>query len=359
MRARTMVTRAHTRKLGMNRRPDVSLTFALCASLVLHGLLSLALAEAFVRDAGARIWLPPPAQRAVHVAEADAPMPRFELDEDPRRRLGDAGGTGYAIDESPGQKQLLARQGAQDQPMLSRDPVGPGRVGDDPSEWTAAPGDGGATEPAQLPEPAFASPPAAHALGITAPVRADVAPPEPGTVPPTHVQDAPDSPDAPDQTAPAHPAREAAATPAAPPAPAVPSADHANANANARPGPRVAADPAPKGESELDPVAVVGTMDFRSGSTTVRAGRKHRIIRPRLTLDAKLDLATMGSTYIVLRMRLDASGNVTSSEVARSSGSDSVDQIFKVTSYEWWFDPARDERDRPTTDAFQFVIRIN
>jgi TonB family protein len=128
----------------------------------------------------------------------------------------------------------------------------------------------------------------------------------------------------------------------------------------ARPGPRVAADPAPKGESELDPVSVIGTMDFRSGSTTVRAGRKHRIIRPRLTLDAKLDLVSMGSTYVILRMRLDESGNVTSSEVARSSGSDSVDQVFKVTSYEWWFEPARDaSSNAPVKDQFQFVIRIN
>jgi TonB family protein len=101
-------------------------------------------------------------------------------------------------------------------------------------------------------------------------------------------------------------------------------------------------------------------MDFRSGSTTVRAGRKHKIIRPQLTLDAKLDLVTMGSTYIILRMCLDESGNVTSSEIVRSSGSESVDQVFKVTSYEWWFEPARDaSSNAPVKDQFQFVIRIN
>jgi hypothetical protein len=350
----------------MNRRADVSLTFALCASLALHGLLSLALAEAFVREVGARIWLPPPAPRALHPAEADAPLPRFDLEEDPRRRLGDAGGTGYAIDESPGDKQLLARHGALDQPMLSRDPIGPGRVGDDPSEWTAAPGEGGAAEPLRLPAPVFASTPEAHVLGIAPPVAVEVArrepvtvaPPEPVTVAPAHAEDAPDSTDASGETAPAQPAREGAATPIASPAPAAPGGDPGSAGA--RPGPRVAADPAPRGESEIDPVAVVGTMDFRSGSTTVRAGRKHRIIRPRLTLDAKLDLATMGSTYVILLMRLDERGNVTSSEIARSSGSDSVDQVFKVTSYEWWFEPARDSSaNRPVPDQFQFVIRIN
>jgi TonB family protein len=127
----------------------------------------------------------------------------------------------------------------------------------------------------------------------------------------------------------------------------------------ARPGPRTSADPAPKGTSELDPVSVVGTMDFRSGSTTVRAGRKHKLVRPRLTLDAKLDLATLGSTYVVLGMRLDAAGNVVNSEVVRSSGSGSLDQIVKVTSYEWWFEPARDASNQPAADAFQFVIRIN
>ena len=38
----------------------------------------------------------------------------------------------------------------------------------------------------------------------------------------------------------------------------------------------------------------------------------------------------------------------------------SADQVFKVTSYEWWFEPARDDSsDRPVRDDFQFVIRIN
>ena len=331
----------------MNRRADVSLTFALCASLVLHGLLSLALAEAFVRDVGARIWLPPPAQRPL--AEADAPVPRFDLDEDPRRRLGDAAGTGYAIDESPGEHQLLARQGSLDQPMLSRDPVGRGRVGDEPSEWTAPPGEGGATDAARLPSPTFASASDAQAVGIPSPVNAPS--------PPSQVE-APRDPDgdvASDEATPPQAAPQPAVAMNAPTVAAAPASDGA-----ARPGPRVAADPAPKGESELDPVSVIGTMDFRSGSTTVRAGRKHKIIRPRLTLDAKLDLVTLGSTYVILRMRLDESGNVTSSEIARSSGSDSVDQVFKVTSYEWWFEPARDATSNlPVKDQFQFVIRIN
>jgi len=334
----------------MNRRADVSLTFALCASLVLHGLLSLALAEAFVRDVGGRIWLPPPPQRVQALAEADAPLPRFDLQEDPRRRLGDAGGTGYAIDESPGENQLLARQGSLDQPMLSRDPVGPGRVGDQPSEWTAPPGDGGAVDAARLPSPAFASATDAQAVGMTSPVNAPSAPPSPIEAPRDPDGDAASAEAIPPQNAP-----QPAVAMNAPSAVAVPATDGA-----ARPGPRVVADPAPKGDSELDPVSVVGTMDFRSGSTTVRAGRKHKIIRPQLTLDAKLDLVTMGSTYIILRMCLDESGNVTSSEIVRSSGSESVDQVFKVTSYEWWFEPARDaSSNAPVKDQFQFVIRIN
>ena len=333
----------------MNRRADVSLTFALCASLVLHGLLSLALAEAFVRDVGGRIWLAAPS-RGQALAEAEAPLPRFDLDEDPRRRLGDAEGTGYAIDESPGERQLLARQGAVDQPMLSRDPVGPGRVGDEPSEWTLAPGDGGATDSARLPSPAFASAADAPAVGIAA----SAAVPSAASHPRNEVARDPAGDLAAAQATPDQMTAPSAVAPSAAPPPAASAGD-----GDARPGPRVAADPAPKGESELDPVSVVGTMDFRNGSTTVRAGRKHKIIRPRLTLDAKLDLVSLGSTYLILRMRLDESGNVTSSEVARSSGSNSVDQVFKVTSYEWWFEPARDQRNRPTTDLFQFVIRIS
>jgi outer membrane biosynthesis protein TonB len=336
-------------------RSDVSLTFALCASLVLHAVLSLALAEAYVRDAGGRIWLPGLGRAAA--AEAEAPLPRFDFQEDPRRRLGDVAGTGYAIDESPGAQPMRARDGALDQPMLSRDPVGPGRVGNEPSEWTLPPGAGGASGARELPAPTFASPPAeAQVVGIQ--------PSPPREEPPTVAANAEQRADVIESTE-GDAARSTAQTPPPQPAAAMTApAPSVGAAADApdapRPGPRTSADPAPKGESEIDPVSVGGAMDFRTGSTTVRAGRKHRIVRPRLTLDAKLDLVSLGSTYLILRLRLDAAGNVTSSEVARSSGSASLDQVFKVTSYEWWFDPARDaSSNRPVPDDFQFIIRIN
>ena len=60
----------------------------------------------------------------------------------------------------------------------------------------------------------------------------------------------------------------------------------------------IAADPAPKGESELDPVSMIGSVEFRRGSTVARLGRKHKLVRPKLTVAGQIDLWTMGRTMI-------------------------------------------------------------
>ncbi len=125
------------------------------------------------------------------------------------------------------------------------------------------------------------------------------------------------------------------------------------------PGPQYAADPAPKGESEIDPVSMIGSVEFRRGSTIARLGRKHKLTRPRLTLGSKVDLLTMGGTALVLKIHTDATGNVTSADVARSSGSTDLDQLFKVTAYDWWFEPPMDAAKVAREDTFLFTIRIN
>jgi TonB family protein len=127
----------------------------------------------------------------------------------------------------------------------------------------------------------------------------------------------------------------------------------------ARPGAPTAADPAPRGESEIDPISVIGSVDFRRGSTVARLGRAHKLTRPRMTLGGKVDLMTIGSTLLVLKLSTDATGNVSSVDVARSSGSDDVDQLFRVTAYDWWFEPPKTDAGKPRPDTFLFVIRIN
>jgi len=354
----------------MNRR-DVSFTFALCASLVLHALLSWAAAEMYVRDVGGWIWLP--GVNRLGPAEADAPpLPGFYKDEDPRLRLGDQDGTGYAIDESPGDQPLQAREGLQDQPFLSRDPAGMGQVGDLPSEWTLAPGQGGSNA-APLPAPSFATEGPELAVGI--PLPSEAKPPFSARNLEPEAQEVDDDPSAnqnvrtepepPDSSenastpSLAQPQPQAAAAAVTPPAVPAVAAPQVPGERPGRPGPPNSADPAPEGDSEIDPVSIIGSMDFRSGATSVRQGRKHKLIRPRLTLDARLDLLQLGSTVIVLKIRLDPAGNVTSSEVAKSSGSMSVDQIVKVTSYEWWFEPRKDDRGNPIPDLFLFSVRYH
>ncbi len=310
----------------MNRR-DVSFTFALCASLVAHALLSIAAVELYVRDVGSRIFTPPLTRAAPEVERA---------------MLGDAGGVGEATDASPGERQLLARAGIQDQPFLSCDPVGPGIVGDDPSFSTVPPGDGEPrVAPPPLPAPAFAATEEPGPVGM--PAAPEVQPVEPATD------------DENGDLATSHAIPLVAVAPLAAHGPPEIETQQTMNPGVAAP----AADPAPLGESESDPVSVVGTLDLRAGSTDVRGGRRHRIVRPRLTLDAKMDLVSLGSTRLVLRLRLDAAGNVVSSHVVRSSGSKSVDQIVKVTSYEWWFEPARDASGLLITTPFDFAVRIN
>src|SRR5262245_25474703 len=122
------------------RKRDVSFTIALCASLVVHAGISLTMSESYVREFG-RIWLPGFGRASL--AEVDVPqMAMFRPEDDPRFRLGESDATGTAIDSSAGDQPMLAPQGLQDQPFLSRDPIGPGKIGDPPTESTALPGDG-------------------------------------------------------------------------------------------------------------------------------------------------------------------------------------------------------------------------
>lgn len=326
------------------RSRDLSFTTALCVSLVVHAGLSLAITESYVREFGKHIWLP--ALSRPSVQETVTPqLAMLQPDEDPRRRLGDSDASGYAIDSSPGDEQLLARQGSQDQAFLSRDPVGPGKVGDPPTESLIPPGEGGAPAvelPAASPfagEPAEAAP-----VGIPLPRESAPKPLEEPVLADDSqegfsLKNPPSDVDAPKLEA------DVPALADKPP--------------GGRPGPAIAADPAPQGESETDPVSMIGSVEFRRGSTVARLGRKHKLTRPRLTLGTKVDLMTMGTTVLVLKLRTDPAGNIVSAEVVHPSGSPDVDQLFRVTAYDWWFEPPKNDSDQPIADTFLFTIRIN
>ncbi|CAN5619556.1 hypothetical protein BH10PLA1_BH10PLA1_15120 [soil metagenome] len=65
-----------------------------------------------------------------------------QKEEDDRDELGQADGTGTAIAPSAGEQWAAGQEADMDQPLLSRDPVGHGRIGDAPSQYTGITGDG-------------------------------------------------------------------------------------------------------------------------------------------------------------------------------------------------------------------------
>src|SRR5262245_26206176 len=98
-------------------------TFALCASLTLHVALFAVMIGYYTQDSG-QIHLPAFDRSAGVRAELQTIyLPRALMPAD--QRLGRQDGTGTAVDDSPGELEMLSRQGEQDQSFLSRDPEGP------------------------------------------------------------------------------------------------------------------------------------------------------------------------------------------------------------------------------------------
>jgi TonB family protein len=312
--------------MGPSRR-NLSLTVALCASLTAHALLLVYLADRYVRLMDGHIGMPAP--RWLALAAPEAPPPP----EDPLDRAGEADGVGRAILAAPGELPLLAQQATHDQPFLSLDPVGAGQIGDPPSESALPP----AVQAPAAPPPQVAPPPTLFAAP------ADAAPALAGVASSLESLGEPYF-----SKLSAQSSAEEPAIAAAPPAPAADAPAAAGASA----------DPAPQAESESDPTSMVGSAEFRPGATDVQIGRKVKITRPRLSLAAKADLVTQRTRPLVLKLKLDESGKVTSAEVFRSSGSLAVDQPCQVAAYSWWFEPLKNDEGKSVKDVILFTIRF-
>ena len=115
----------------MTRR-DLSLTIALCASLMAHAALALVTFEG-ARHQLATIWLPGYPRSAAEMIDAE-PVDAI--------RLGELRNEGLAPNSTPGAESLRAKEAPSDQALLSRDPVGPGRIGGPPSFSMILPTDG-------------------------------------------------------------------------------------------------------------------------------------------------------------------------------------------------------------------------
>jgi protein TonB len=125
-----------------------------------------------------------------------------------------------------------------------------------------------------------------------------------------------------------------------------------------RPGtPSPAADPAQESDSEVDAFSKIEGMVRQDGRLEVQFGRQVKTVRPRLPISAMID-AALGARSVTLRVSIGKAGNVTAVSVAKSSGSNEVDQSSLIAMYDWWFEPAKDKKGRPVTDVIYFTLNF-
>lgn len=288
----------------MTRRRDLSWTLAFCASLVLHAGLVWAMLEGYVKSLPALIGDLSRNSQAEVVTNHPAAIfiPRSP------DQMGQSDGQGQGINSVEGDRPMLAPQAQQEQAFISRDPEGAGHVGVEPSPSVLSPGEDGAdSPPADLPpaSPMSAVRPSDNLtpFGISGPDH----PPMP---------------------------RPSESTPAAKANPAVPSAD-----------------PAPMSDSESDPFSNAGSATFSQGRVEARYGRKVKTVRPRLSFAAQADLFGLQYPIVILKVKIDDTGKVTSVDILKSSGSNEVDLACQMALYDWWIEPPRDAGGHPRPDV--------
>jgi TonB family protein len=309
----------------MGTRFGATLLASAAASAAAHALVLATFSRVRVGTA------PPPAPPEMAVVY-DGPEPSPN---DREFDMGMPGASGYATHDAPGRQEQAAREAPQDQPSLSLDPVGTSLNVDVPS----APGQA-AYEPVV---PQVPVPPAAAAVISPAPTQ-----PMPQELAERVRQERIDTvrPDAPVNPPPVavEPVKTEVAL-AMPPRPAP-------AQAAAGSG----ADPAPQSDSESDAFSVLGSAQFRTGRVVVRSGRQVKTRRPKIGLAGMVDLAEHSAVQVVLKVSVDATGKVTDVQVAKSSGSNEIDQPCRVAMYDWWFEPKTDAAGHAQPDKFQFTI---
>jgi TonB family protein len=262
--------------------------------------------------------------------------------------IGQPLGKGYATHDLEGQQEQRAREAPQDQPSLSLDPVGGSRLVEVPS----APGDA-----SHGPAPITPGPPPALASDLVPPALPPLAPDAENGLRRERIEAMlPPSPT--ELPTPLPEGVEIAFAPAAEPTPPplAPQPAQSVAAAPASPVDGSGADPAPQSESESDAVSVLGSAQFRAGRVTVQSGRQVKTRRPKIGLAGMVELSQRSVAQVELNVSVDRSGKVTNVEVARSSGSNNIDQPCRVAMYDWWFEPKKDAAGRPLPDRFLFTI---
>ena len=325
---------------------------AIAASGAAHAIVIATLSNIRVGPAA-----PPPEWAEMTVtSDLAETKPAQEL---PEWEIGQKGAKGYATHDLPGRREQTAREAPQDQPSLSLDPEGDLPRVEVPSRT----GNGQYAPP--TPDAASA-PPASAAAMSRPPLGVDAAPAFAGRVLQDRIASIKPPPAVDAAAKDADGMQVAMATPTLPPprspAAATPQEAHggtavpAPPAAAARPILGSGADPAPQSDSESDAFSVLGSADVRGGRVTVRAGRQVKTRRPRIGLAGMVELAKRDTAQVELKVSVDRTGKVTDVDIARSSGSNDIDQPCRVAMYEWWFEPKKDAAGRAVPDVFKFTI---
>jgi len=324
------------------KRRDPTLLLALLAALAVHGVILHAGDREYRQNLG---W-----ELAGSLAQAQSPAdlapvrhPR-DLDEE----LGEAKGAGKSINsvaaETPMESAVADAE--QEQAMASRSPTGFGK-GATPQPLVRAlqasntPKESALAAPSELtspPAPRSSKPPPLVLVDPKAPTI--LAPAQnPLSAGPLAAKPAP--PGSPQQQ---QPQKES------------PSQNPANPQQPSTPE-NAAGKPVPQENYESVPVTVIASR-FVPGKIEARTGRK-MLTRtlPDLTLAGWIDVDNLLHPVVVLRLKIDETGNVTDWQLIHSSGSDSIDLPCERAATTWWFEPRKDPTTgKPVPDVIDFSI---
>ncbi|HEX8522173.1 MAG TPA: hypothetical protein VF669_07945 [Tepidisphaeraceae bacterium] len=301
------------------RRDDVTLTLALCASLLVHGAISFAL----IKQATKITFL-----TAAHQSSSSRAITLTVAPEEPDDAFGRDRGRGRGANEYDSDQVLKGHQAPTPQAFLSRDPISLGQINNDPTMNTLPPGAGGA-----------GGKPSAQRRQVIKHLAIQPAP--------FGVQSAVEDLATPfkisrDRPQPQAAARKSSAAPAA-----------AGALGSRLP----AADPAPMTESESDAFTDIGSLEVSAGKVEAKLGRRVKTVRPRLSVSSQADLVGLQFPRMKLRVRLDDEGNVVDLNILNSISA-SVDQEVKLAVFKWKFEPrAATRKSGPDFVQFEIVWR--
>jgi len=324
---------------------------ALAVSLLLHGVV-----------VSKMLWeyLPTDATDAWAVGDRKS---ESNIEDRSATEMGESTGIGFASNSSEGDRPMQSQEADVDQALLSLDPAGLSDIGAPPSPWAGPTGDNGQ-------------------MGVPSPDNFSPMPQESSESQPFGVRPSPAIPPLPkrqpkpiiDQIALSDtlkepttaPSDEDAETPQEeqkPQPPALANAEEITANASpappGAPGKDVAsADVAMESDSESDPFAKLGTVDFSAGKVSVRFGRKIKTVRPRLTLAGRYDAFASGVTKVVMALIIDETGAVKDVRILRSSGSNEIDLPIQRAMFQWWVEPTKDKDGKPIPDVVVFTVGI-